>query len=244
MVKLKQTAIILGSICLFLLTSCKSEKKNKLQNSVNQQEITSEKGERKILFENDYATVVKIQLKPGQFISPPSGNKAKTRVIYSLTDYLLDWKNEDGKMETKKWKQGDIHSHEAGDHYVINKSNTIAEWLVFIKKNKSLPTCGENTIRDDVNSVSPEFSQTLFDNKNFKITKVSLPKGERISTHSGINRLIYSLSDYELMYESDSKDQVDKKFKVKEIHWHEASKHAFENTGETEAKFLVVSYYK
>jgi hypothetical protein len=58
----------------------------------------------------------------------------------------------------------------------------------------------------------------------------------------GINRIIYSLTDYTLKYECDNEDKVDKKFNSGDIHWHEACKHALANKWDTEAKFLVVSY--
>ncbi len=73
-------------------------------------------------------------------------------------------------------------------------------------------------------------------------TKVNLPKGESIATHSGINRIVYSLSDYDLKYDSDTEGQVDKQFKVGDIHWHEACMHSLENNGDTDASYLVVSY--
>jgi len=71
-----------------------------------------------------------------------------------------------------------------------------------------------------------------------------LPKGESIPMHAGINRIIYSLSNYDLNYESDAKGVLDKQFKSVDIHWHEACQHALQNNGKIDAEFLVVGYKK
>ena len=57
--------------------------------------------------------------------------------------------------------------------------------------------------------------------------------------HSGVNRIIYSLTDYQLLYESNLEDKGVKEFKTGDLHWHEACSHALENNGETEASFWL-----
>jgi quercetin dioxygenase-like cupin family protein len=239
MKKLNQSMIVLSSIFLILLSSCGDEKKNKSQSTDSQEEQIVVEVTPKVLFENNYTKVSKIILAPGEFLPTHEG---ENRVIYSLTDYLLDWEEKGEQLGAKTWKKGDVHFHEAGTHAAKNIGKAPAEWLVFTKKTNDLPDCGENIVANDVNSVSPDFAETLFENDDFKVTQVNLPKGKSIPTHSGINRIIYSLSDYDLNYESDTENELDKQFKEGDVHWHEACQHALENDGETEANFLVVSY--
>ena len=222
----------------FSLTACGNQD-NKSDQKSDENLTTSKEVSPKIVFENDYAKVAKISLAPGE--SQPS-HEGASRVIYSLTDYSIDWEEQGEKLGTKTWKKGDVHFHKAGKHAAKNNGTSTAEWLVFSKKNTDLPDCGDNTVENDVNSVSPDFAQILFNNDEFKIIQVKLPKGESIPTHSGINRIIYTLSDYDIKYESDTEGKVDKQFKAGDVHWHEACMHSLENVGETEAKFLVVSY--
>ncbi len=231
--------ILIGSIFLLMVSSCKY--KNESQDSMTQQEQLATEGSSTVVFENDYAKVLKIRLAPGEFLANHEGGK---RVIYSLTNYYLDWEENGEKLGTKTWKMGDVHYHEAGTHAAMNNGTTIAEWLVFSKKNADLPDCGETTVEMDVNSVSPDFTQILFDNDDFKITEVKLPFGEKIPSHSGVNRIIYSLSGYDLKYESEKVDEAEKYFAAGDIHWHDACSHSMENVGETEANFLVVGYKK
>ena len=231
--------LVLSSMSLLMFSSCGNEKKKEKTDSVNHVEEKSTEVSPEVIFENDYAKVVKISLDPGESLPNHEG---QSRIIYSLTDYSIEWEEGDEKPVIKSWKKGDVHFHEAGKHSARNDGTTTAEWLVFAKKNNDLPDCEDNTIENDVISVSPDFAQTLFDNNDFKLTQVKLPKGESIPTHSGINRVIYSLSDYNINYESGTQEKQDKQFKAGDVHWHEACMHSLENNGETVARFLVVSY--
>ena len=93
-----------------------------------------------------------------------------------------------------------------------------------------------------MHSVSSEYTEVLIENDLFKVTEVNLPQGASIPIHAGINRMIYSVSDYQIAYESDKEGKSNKKFSAGEIHWHDACQHALENIGETEAKFIVISF--
>ena len=219
--------------------SCKNNEKKDTEKDKPTEELAIRTVSPVVILENDYARISKISLAPGESQSTHEG---EIRVIYALTDYSIDWEEQGKKLGTKTWKKGDVHFHEAGTHAAKNNGTTLAEWLVFTKKSTDLPECGENTVENDVTSVSPDFAQTLFENEDFKLTQVNLPVGESIPMHSGINRIIYSLTDYNLKYESDKEDKFDKEFNSGDIHWHEACKHALENNGDTEANFLIVSY--
>lgn len=237
--------IIALSVVVFGLTACGNENNTEAEatteNVVEEEVQMGNEAEPEVLMENDYAKVSKFTLEPNDFLPTHDG---ENRVIYSLSDYSLDWEEQGEQLGTKTWKKGDVHSHEAGSHAAKNNGTTTAEWLVFTKKSTPLPSCEENSIENDVNSVSPDFSELLLDNDNYRITKVSLPQGEKIPMHSGVNRVIYSLSDYQIKYDSDKGDEGDKQFTTGHTHWHEACLHAIENTGETAAEYLVVSFKK
>ena len=224
---------------MLILSSCGNEKKGDSNNAVSQVEQKGSEVVPAVIFENDFASVSKISLEPGDFQPSHDGGK---RVIYSLTDYSIDWEEKGEKLGTKTWKKGDAHFHEAGKHAAKNVGASKAEWIVFQTKNAQLPACDENTLENDVISVVPDFAKMIFENDDFRITEVNLPKGENIPKHAGVNRIIYSLSDYQIVYESDSEGQGEHQFKSGDIHWHDACQHALQNIGETDAKFLVVSY--
>lgn len=232
---------VLGFLAMMLLlVACAEQNKKNNQLPTNQDQMFVEV-EPKVIFENDYAKILKIKLSPGESIKPHQGEK---RVIYSLSDYSIAWQENGEDLGTKTWKKGDAHFHEAGKHSATNNGTTTAEWLAFVKKNAELPACEENTLENDVVSVSAEFARVLVENDEFKVTEVTIPVNATIPMHSGVNRVIYSLSDYQIMYESDKEGKGEKSFKSGGVHWHEACQHGLENIGQTEAKYLVVSYKK
>jgi quercetin dioxygenase-like cupin family protein len=227
--------LALSTLLILLLASC-GDKAG--QESAQMADKSSAK-EPTVIFENTYTQVVKVTLAPGE--QQPIHDGAN-RVIYSLTDYVIDWQEQGQKLGEKTWKKGDVHFHEAGTHAAKNTGTTTAEWLVFAKKEAELPDCEDNTLAKDVTTVAATMTRVLIDKDAFKITSVKLPAGESIPMHSGFNRIIYSLSDYQVAYESNKEGKSEKQFKTGDVHWHEACQHALENTGTTDAEFLLVAY--
>lgn len=237
---LNQRIIIVASLIL-LFFSCGNEKKKTVGDNAAKETPEMTEVTPQIVFENEFSKVSKISLAPNEYLG---NHKGENRIIYSLNDYTIDWEENGENLGAKSWKKGDVHFHEAGAHSARNNSNTLAEWMVFTKKDVALPDCGKNSIDNDVTKVAPDFSKVLFENENFKVTKVMVPKGEKIASHSGINRIVYSLSDYSLNYNSDVEGEVDNSFNAGDIHWHESCMHDLENSGKTDAEYLVISYKK
>ncbi|WP_100629912.1 hypothetical protein [Algoriphagus formosus] len=229
----------LGVLALALsVAACGNQNTSTNENVTEEVKETMELG-HELVFENDFAKVMKVSLAPGT--SQPS-HEGENRIIYSLNDYTIEWEEQGENKGEQSWKKGDVHFHEAGDHAAKNNGTTAAEWLVFTKKNTELPSCEGNSVNNDVNTVSSDYTKVLIDNDIFKVTEVSLPSGASIPMHAGINRMIYSVSDFQIAYESDKEGKSEKQFAAGDIHWHEACQHALENIGETEAKFIVVAY--
>lgn len=218
-----------------LLTACGSESRDSKEPANGKEQKVSPI----TIFENDYSKVVKVALKPGEELAEHEG---EVRLVYSLTDYTIDWYEQGQSLGEKSWKKGDVHVHKADKHSAKNIGSTPAEWVIFIRKTGELPDYGDQSLAKDVNSVAGDFAKQLFDNDQFRVTEVKLPVKEAIPSHDGINRIIYSLSDYTLRYQSDKTEPYEKSFKNGEAHWHISGEHAFQNTGSTEAHFLVVAF--
>lgn len=231
----KYSVLIVVIITIIVAMSCQSSSRPDTESSSSQDEIVNPE----IVFENEYTKVVKAILSPGDVLGLHHG---ESRVIYSLTDYSIDWEEGGEDKGTKSWEAGDVHFHEAGQHSAINSGTTVAKWLAFIKKDADLPDCAENTLENDVTTIAPEFSNLIFDNDLFRIVEVTLPQSNKIPMHSGINRIIYSISNYKIKYESDREGLGEKEFEEGDVHWHGACQHSVENIGEGDARFLVVSF--
>lgn len=194
---------------------------------------------KSVIFENQYSSVTKVSLAPGESLPAHDG---ENRVIYSLSDYSINWQEQGKDYGVRTAKRGGAHFHETGEHAVKNIGETKAEWLVFSSKGAGLPGCEESLTETDHAPESANFTETLFDNDHFLVTRVTLPAGSTLPSHAGLNRVIYSLSDYSIGYESDSQAQITKQFKKGDVHWHEACIHSVKNNGDTDAVYLVVGY--
>jgi hypothetical protein len=197
-------------------------------------EATSE-----LIFENEYAKIVKVTLEPGQ-MQPL--HKAPQRLVYSLSDYTIDWSEEGINMGVKEWKKGDVHFHGAGEHSAKNVGETTAEWVVFQRKTEDLPPCGENTTSEDIASLPGGFARVLFENDLFKVDLATVEACQSVPMHAGVNRIIYALTDFTMEYTREGEEDDVHNFKAGEARWQDACKHASKNIGDTKAQFLVVAY--
>lgn len=191
------------------------------------------------VFENEYAKVAKVTLEPGEELAE---HESEDRLVYPLTDYTIQWTEGDRDPETRMWNHGEAHVHKAGFHSAVNTGATTAEWIVFIRKTNELPVCEEQSLESDVNLIDSEHTEIAFDGDLFRITEVMLPAGQALPMHDGINRIIYSLSDYTIMYASTEEGTTEKSFVSGDIHWHDGCRHALDNIGDTMAHYLVIAY--
>jgi len=237
---MKKTLITLPALVLLilpLLIGCRTEKK------ADAQPVSEASGPEMVepvsVYENDFVKVVHVVLDPGQALASHEGEE---RIIYSLSDYAIDWEEGGQDLGTKAWKTGEVHVHEAGQHAAENKGDSRAEWLAFVRKTSELPTCEGLSLEKDVNLVAGEAARMLYDDESFRVTEINLKTGESLPMHDGINRVIYALSDYTISYWSDETKTTEKVFKTGEAHWHEGCQHSMQNNGDTVARYLVVAF--
>jgi len=237
---MKNTVIVnsvLLLLALALLNGCRTEKKNDQQTGTEPE--VAQAVDPAAIFENDFVRVVSVTLNPGEELSSHEGD---TRLIYSLSDYTIDWEQGGEDLGAKQWKRGEVHAHKAGTHGAKNTGNSSAKWIAFVRKTQDLPDCGDLSLDKDVSSVSGDAAKILFEDEDFRVTEVTLNPGDSLPMHQGINRVIYALSDYNIRYWSDDSEAAEKSFTKGEAHWHEACQHAMENSGESPAHFLVVAF--
>ncbi len=221
-----------------LLTSCREQTK-----ATNDSDIadatTAEAVRPEVVFENEFVRVVRVVLQPGQELASHEGGR---RLIYSVTDYNLQWEQAGEEAVAKSLESGDLHYHSGGQHAAMNSGESVAEWVAFIHKGNPLPNCPEEWVKNDAASKAPDYAIVQFENDVFRVVKVSLPTGAAVPMHSGINRLIYSLNDYSLIYEDTDEEKAEWSMQKNTVHWHEACEHAVENQGEVTAEYLVVGF--
>jgi hypothetical protein len=191
-----------------------------------------------VVFENDYVRAILFRLQPGDALPEHAGHG---RAIYSLSDYRLLW-TEAGESSEKEWRAGQAHWHDALDHAASNIGESEAVFLVVARKDASLPAAADYHVDHDAASTEAGHAHLVFENEHVRITDVTLPPGAAQTPHHGLNRLVYSLSDYSIRYTSDRLDDVEGSFAAGDAHWHEADEHAVENIGTTEARYVIFQF--
>lgn len=188
----------------------------------------------KVAFQNEYIRVLRFDIEPNESLPPHTG---RHRVIYSLTDYELDWMEGGEALGRRTWNEGDVHVHDAAIHEARNTGDTIASFLVFERLDSPLPSA---PMHED-GSELPAGARSLLTNADFQVLEIELKPGDRQELHLGGWRAIYSLSDYTIEWrEGDEVEQ--KSWSAGDAHWHAPAQHAAANTGDAVARWLVVGF--
>jgi quercetin dioxygenase-like cupin family protein len=192
----------------------------------------------KIIFENDYVKAVEFSLKPGDKLPLHASGK---RAVYALSDYKIKW-TEGGEISEKQWQKGDTHWHNAVEHAVENIGDTNAEFLVVTRTENPLPETGDIDLSRDASQGDSEHAEIIFENDNIRILEVKLGVGESQPKHDGLNRLIYSLTDYQIEYTYYLTNTVETEMEEGFVHWHTADKHSVKNVGDTPAHYVLFAF--
>jgi hypothetical protein len=189
------------------------------------------------LLQNDLLDVHRISLPAGGTLAPHQGGP---RVVYSLGAYSLRFEV-DGTSETHSFERGTVHAHEAGVHAVENVGEGEAPFVVFERREGSLPPSqaeGETPIAAPEEGADEE---VVFESDLAHVHEVTLQPGARLPSHRGHTRVVYSLNAYELAFTSDSGTR-ERAFEAGEAHIHDPGEHTVENVGDTVAEFVVVEF--
>ncbi|WP_420456090.1 hypothetical protein [Rubrivirga sp.] len=91
---------------------------------------------------------------------------------------------------------------------------------------------------DDLAALGSEYVETPLQNAAVDVHHVRLPAGASLAAHRGGDRVVYALDAYTLRFDTDGETE-DRSFARGDVHAHAAGVHSVENTGDTEADFLV-----
>lgn len=189
-----------------------------------------------VLLDGPYATVTRFELEPGQ---AQARHEGPARVIYSLTDYTIEWSDGDAAPKEMSWSAGDVHWHLAGPHAARNVSDDAARYVVFARTARPLPAA-EGVAEPEVSAGG--HGKLLFENEAVRVVAVTLAPGEAAPRHQGGYRAIYSLGDYDIRWTEGEAAPEDVHWTAGKAHWHGPAMHRVENIGTTPARYLVVTF--
>lgn len=230
----RSVAVSLGLLVLAMFVGCGGGDPKPVQNILaSYPELAS------LVFENDYVRVVEFTLGPGDELPLHHGGR---RVVYALSDFTLEWLEGEAEPVTKKWTSGAVHFHDAVTHAARNAGSTEARYLVVSRKTVPLPIIEAYGAERDVAAADADHSEAIFENDHVRVIEVHIAPGDKQPAHHGLNRLIYALSDYTITYSSERSENEESIVEIEDAHWHGRDEHAVENTGETEAHYLVFAW--
>jgi len=91
---------------------------------------------------------------------------------------------------------------------------------------------------NDLAGLDSEYAETPHETAYAHVHRVNLPAGEEIAPHEGGPRVIYSLSDYTLQFETDG-TATERTVESGTVHDHEGGVHSVANTGDQPASFIA-----
>jgi quercetin dioxygenase-like cupin family protein len=227
--------ILLVLTGLFLLTACAQE-----EAEVVEDVLKAAPDKASTLFDNDFVRMDKFTLEPGEALPLHKGGP---RAVYALSDYTIKW-TEGDRVSEQTWQRGDAHWHDAVPHAAENVGDGDAVYLTVTRKEMGLPADAGYDTAQDAGELDTEHAGVAFENDHVRVIEVELGPGESQPLHHGVNRLVYSLSDYRIEYTSDQMDTKEMTMAKGEAHWHGADEHAVENVGETPAHYVIFEFLK
>ncbi len=233
-----RTISLLTVLPALTLIACAGERAPDVSQTADSTAIapTTSPESRMNLLSNEYAETFTVTLAPGQALPPHPGG---ARVIYSLSDYTLRF-TQDGQTSEQSLTAGQAHFHGAGEHSMENIGATEAKFLVVARTPQSLAPTPEHAEPPAAAGSGP--MQRLLTNDDVMVAEFRLPAGAALPRHHGLARVAYSLSEYTISYASNDAAAESKSFVTGEAHWHDADDHTIVNTGNTEARFLLIQF--
>lgn len=213
---------------LIFLSACAHHSPNHKENSM-----------RTNVLSESWVKVDRIEIPVGEMLPTHTG---MARVIVSLSDYTIEWDEAGQNKTTKSWKKGDVHWHGAKDHSVKNVGATPARFLLVAKLSDDASLQKAPEARKHDASGDGILPKKVFENESVVVSEVVLQPGQKQPAHHGGQRVIVALSDYEILYNSETVKDRKVTIKNESVHLHEADKHSVSNVGKTEAHYLVIHF--
>jgi quercetin dioxygenase-like cupin family protein len=194
-----------------------------------------------VALDNEWVRALRFSLEPGAQLPLHGGGD---RVVYSLSDYTIEWAEGDEAPTEMTWTAGKAHWHAGRAHAVRNIGSSVAEFLVVERRGAELPAEALTASDTAAAPPSPEHGRIVLENDALRVIELTLPPGESTGRHWGGHRVIFALSDYTVRWMEGDADPVEMSWSEGEAHWHQSGDHEVENIGDSPARFLVVTFLR
>jgi hypothetical protein len=226
--------LILGTL-VFAVISCGGSNGD---DAAVVRDIVAASGDAKMLYENEYVTVVEFEVDSGDRLP---GYAYDHHTVYTLSSYEME--SGSGEERSKeKFRQGSAYWPEAGTYSVKNVGKNDAKYIAVTRKSANLPDF-EPVVPDvDVTAIAADNTVILLNNECMRVIEVILNPGQQLPGHDGVNRVVYSLTSYELEYRSGQMDRSNVTFDEGDVNWYEAGQYSVANISDSPARFIIFEF--
>jgi len=193
-----------------------------------------------LLFENEYVTVVEIELESGDRL--PTW-ECGDHTVYSLSSYEMEVKS-GSESAREKFNQGSAFWREAGTYSLKNVGRSDARYIIVTRKTAEFPDFKPLDPDGDIIAVAWDNSIVLLNNETLRVAEVILNPGQRLPGHSSVNRIVYSLTSYEMTCRFDQIERSDIGFEEGDVNWYAAGPCSMVNNSDSPARFVVFEFLR
>ena|GEM_PF-2781808 len=226
--------LILGTILLTVI-SCGGSNGN---DTGVVQDIVAASGDAKMLYENEYVTVVEFEVDSGDRLP---GYEYDHHTVYTLSSYEMELRS-GGERSKEKFSQGSAYWREVGTYSVKNVGKIDAKYIAVTRKSADLPDFEPVNYDTDITGIAADNTIILLENECTRVVEAILNPGQRLPGHDGVDRIVYSLTSYELEYRADQADRSTVTFDEGDVNWYEAGQYSVANIGNTPARFIIFEF--
>lgn len=232
--KIALKLLTLGMI-VFAVTSCGGSNGN---DTGVVRDIVAASSDAKMLYQNEYVTVVEFEVDSGDGLP---GYEYEKHTVYTLSSCEMELRS-GAEGSEEKFSQGSAYWREAGTYSARNVGKTDARYIAVTRKSATLPEFGPAGPAGDVTEAAADNSIILVDNEFTRVIEVILNPGQRLPGHDGVNRIVYSLTSYELEYRSGPAERSNVAFDEGDVNWYEAGQYSVANISNSPARFIIFEF--
>jgi hypothetical protein len=203
-------------------------------------DIVEAADEAELLFENDHVRAIEFDIDSGDELPR---HECLHYVLYALSSCEIEVEL-NGVKSSLELKRGSAYWREGGVQSVENVGRSDAKFIALMRKESTLPEFDPADLNRDIHELLPDNSIMLLNGEFARAVEVILNPGQRVPGHGGLNRIVYSLTSYDVTYKESHNKSSEISFDEGDIDWYDAGDYAIANVGDSPAHFVAFQILK
>jgi hypothetical protein len=191
--------------------------------------------------DNEFVHVVMAVEEPHQ--KTPLHEHQLNRLLVYLDKSDLSMTSEDGRVQRKHWKAGDIEWSLAGGRHVTENIGKSAVRIVEVELKKPAPKTVPRRAADlDPVAIDPKHNLLLLENDQLRALRNWREPGgnEAMHEHTGAGRVVVLLTDIDVRVKDGDGSEAPLHEKAGDVFWSGPSKHGATNIGKSKFEMILI----